>query len=226
MSDPTLPPAMEQIVRQLSGSPSLPLIVEQFESILQAEREKRQRFYDTVMESDKAEFINGEVIMQSPVKFRHSLASENLFSLLKAYIETYHLGYVGHEKLLIALTRNDYEPDVCFFGADKARAFTPDQTRFPPPDLIVEVLSDSAEGIDRGIKFEDYAMHGVAEYWLVDAAQEVVEQYHLKSGAYDLALKAKTGMIESKAVEGFEIPIRAIFDRAEQVAALQEIMRA
>lgn len=226
MSDPTLPPAMQRIIRQLSGSPSLPLIVEQFELILVAEREKRKRFYETVTESDKAEFINGEIVLQSPVKLRHSRASENLFSLLKTYIEKHQLGYVGHGRLLVALSRNDYEPDICFFGVAKSNSFRPDQVKFPPPDLAVEVLSDSTEGIDRGIKFEDYALHGVGEYWIVDPSEELIEQYLLESGAYDLALKAKTGMLESRVVKGFEVPIRAILDRAEHMNALQNIMKA
>lgn len=226
MSEPILPPAMAQIVEQLSGSPSLPLIVEQFETILQAEREKRQHFYDTIAESDKAEFINGEIVMQSPVKLRQSRASQSLFSLLMAFVEKHQLGYVGHEKLLITLTRNDYEPDICFFSENKALPFTPNQMKFPPPDLAVEVLSDSTADKDRGIKFEDYALHGVGEYWIIDAVSEMVAQYRLEKGTYTLALKAKTGLIESVEVKGFSIPIRAIFDRAEYVKALQEIMQA
>ena len=224
MNEPILPPAMAQIVEQLSSSPSLPLIVEQFETILQAERERRQRFYEEMAEGDKVEFINGQVMMQSPVKLRHSQASEKLFSLLMAYVSRHDLGYVGHEKLLVSLTRNDYEPDICYFDQAKTQSFTPVQMKFPPPDLIVEVLSDSTEEVDRGTKFEDYALHGVGEYWLVNPVDEVVEQYQLEHGAYQLALKAKTGVIESRVVRGFSIPIRAIFDPAEQIAALQEIV--
>ena len=65
--------------------------------------------------------------------------------------------------MLVGLTRNDFEPDIVFYGAEKAAALRPDQTTFPPPDLIVEVLSESTEARDRGIKMEDYAAHGVRE---------------------------------------------------------------
>ena len=132
---------------------------------------------------------------------------------------------MGHEKLLIALTRNDYEPDICFFTQEKAAAFAPDQMKFPAPDLVVEVLSDSTEAIDRGAKFEDYALHGVAEYWLVDPEQESVEQYLLGDEAYELAVKVKSGTIQSTVVSGFEIPVQAIFDAAEQFTALQALLR-
>jgi Uma2 family endonuclease len=39
---------------------------------------------------------------------------------------------------MVSLTRNDYEPDVCFFGNDKAKNFTPKQAQFPAPDFIVK----------------------------------------------------------------------------------------
>lgn len=226
MNEPSLPPAVAQLVEQLSNSPSLPLIVGQFEALLQAERERRDRFYDEMSEGDKVEFINGEVVMQSPVRLQHSQASEALFTLIKVYVDKHSLGYVGHEKLLITLTRNDYEPEICFFGEAKARTLTALQMKFPAPDLAVEVLSDSTEKVDRGTKFEDYALHGVSEYWIINPADEVVEQYQLEGSAYQLALKARTGVIESRAVNGFILPIRAIFDQAEYLKALQGIMQA
>jgi Uma2 family endonuclease len=90
------------------------------------------------------------------------------------------LGHVGQEKVLITLTRNDYEPDIVYFGPQKAQSLTPDQVKFPAPDFAVEVLSTSMESNDRGIKFLDYAAHGVAEYWLVDPQAKIIEQYVLK----------------------------------------------
>lgn len=42
------------------------------------------------------------------------------------------------EKATIGLTRNDYEPDICFFTAEKAAQFTEDQMIFPTPDFVVE----------------------------------------------------------------------------------------
>ena len=35
-------------------------------------------------------------------------------------------------------------------------------------DFVVEVLYPSTTGYDRGIKKVDYALHGVAEYWIID----------------------------------------------------------
>ena len=86
-----------------------------------AEAKKRRYFYDVVTEQQKAEFINGEIIVHSPVKLRHAVASENLFTLLKMFVQKHDLGSVFHEKILIVLNRNDYEPDICFFGPEQSQ---------------------------------------------------------------------------------------------------------
>jgi Uma2 family endonuclease len=162
--------------------------------------------------------------MQSPVKVRHEKASSSLLTLLRAYVAVHDLGYVAHEKLLISLTRNDYEPDVCYFSREKAAQFTRNQMKFPAPDFIAEVLSESTDRNDRGVKFEDYAAHRIGEYWIVDAENELVEQYLLDGEAYRLHLKMNSGSLGSNVIPGFEVPIRAIFDESENLAALRKIL--
>jgi Uma2 family endonuclease len=211
-------------VQQLLRSPSLPMYVQQFQSLLAAEHEKRERFYKEMSEEHKVEFINGEIVMQSPAKLRHTMASQNLFMMLSLYVSKHHLGYVGHEKVLVTLTRNDYEPDICYFGLEKSQSFVPDQMKFPTPDLVVEILSPSTEANDRGIKFLDYATHGVAEYWIIDPDIEVIEQYILQDEAYELRVKTDTGTVRSIVIGGFAVPVRAVFDETEKIVTMQKIL--
>ena len=95
---------------------------------------------------------------------------------------------------------------------------------FPVPDLVVEVLSESTANRDRGIKFSDYAAHGVTEYWLIDPVGEILEQYILEGEGYSLELKSGTGTVKSAAVGGFELPIKALFDDAENLRTLRAIL--
>lgn len=210
-------------VQQLIDSPRLPVYVAQFQALIEAERKKRERFYKEMSEDQKVEFIQGQIIVHSPVQFKHSLASQNLFTWLNIFVRKHKLGFVGHEKILVALTRNDYGPDVCYFGPDKAQAFAPDQVRFPAPDWVIEVLSPSTEAYDRGVKFQDYAAHGVAEYWIVDPEQRIVEQYILAEGVYQLRIKTDTGTLRSVALEGFTISVQAIFDESGEFAATSQL---
>lgn len=215
---------VQATIAELARMPEPPLVVKGLQQLLEAEQPRRRAFYEIVKEDEKAEFINGEIVYQSPVKLAHSKASENLHSLLKTFAQKHNLGYVGHEKLLVALTRNDYKPDICFWRQERAAQFTPDQSKFPAPDMIVEVLSASMEAIDRETKFNDYAAHGVSEYWLVDPETEMVEQYVLHDEQYALSMKSPTGIITSPVVSGFAIPVRAIFDASEHLATLTRIL--
>ena len=199
----------DALLEKLVQSPRLGFYVDRLTGVLAEERSRRQRFYDEMDEGTKQEFINGEVVVHSPVKLRHERASTALLKLVSAYVSAHDMGYVSHEKLLICLTRNDYEPDVCFFRRENAATFTPNQMKFPAPDFIAEVLSESTERNDRGVKFEDYAAHGIGEYWIVDAENELVEQYLLNGDVYALHLKMNSGSLLSKVIPGFEIPIRA-----------------
>ncbi len=216
---------MEPAVQELLNSPKLALHVDTFTRVLEEERQRREHFYNEVTEYEKAEFINGEIIVHSPVKKRHTEAGKLLIRLLDLYVQIMDLGFLGYEKVLITLTRNDYEPDLCFFKKEKAQALTRDQMKYPAPDFIAEILSPSTAERDRGIKFEDYAAHGVGEYWLIDPEAEVVEQYVLEDGQYALRLKSGSGEIESAMIDGFLFPVRALFDDAANLREVQRIVQ-
>ena len=208
---------MKDVVSDIMKLPQAPMILEELQQAWAEEQTRRQRFYEEMDEEQKTEFIQGEVIVHSPAKKRHLNAAGNIYTLLNLFVERNQLGEVFTEKALIQLTRNDFEPDVCFFKQDKSKQFQEDQLFFPAPDLVVEVLSDSTKKRDRGIKLQDYQLHGVEEYWIVDARQKVVEQYHLQAQQYELITKASEGNLRSFAIPDLVLPIPAIFDKAQLV---------
>jgi len=215
---------MNSLVEQALGSPILPEIVDELQVRLAQERARREKFYEELTEDQKAEFINGKVIVQSPAKLQHLVVRDNLHNLLHTFVRIRQLGLVIGEKALCVFPRNDYEPDVCFFKPEKAASLTPRQLKFPPPDFIAEILSDSTERTDRGEKFQDYEAHGIGEYWVIDPEAEILEQYVLRSGRFELALKSGSGEVHSSVVAGFVIPVRALFDAQLNLAALREIL--
>lgn len=212
------------ILQSLLDSPALPELVEEGQRALAREQKLREKFYADITPEHKWEFIQGEVIMHSPALNRHLLATKQLYDVMNAYVRVKKLGVVHIEKAMSSFPRNDYEPDISFFGLTKARLTGPDTLRFPIPDLIVEVLSPSTEARDRGIKFQDYALHGVAEYWIIDPVAESVELYRLAGEVYPPAERQTDGLLCSDAIAGFEIPVRAIFDEAENLRVLREIL--
>ncbi len=219
---------MDAILEPLVASPQLPRYVEDLQNILAAEAQRRSRFYQEMDGIKKVEFINGEVVMHSPAQRRHNSASLALSSLLDYHVTRRELGWVGNDNNLVCLARNDYEPDVCFFGRTKADQLTPEQMRLPAPDFAAEVLSPSTQHHDRSVKFQDYAVHGVSEYWIIDPVAESVEQYSLENAGNYRLLGTWTGadMIASVAVPSFQIPARALFDPQAKLAALNALIAA
>ncbi|MBM2813393.1 MAG: hypothetical protein HW421_155 [Ignavibacteria bacterium] len=215
---------MEAILQPIVHSHLFVNYVNELNKYYKTEKQRRQKFYEDVKEETKAEFINGEIIMHSPVKVKHSLASDFLYNILSIYSNSHSLGKVFHEKIMISLTRNDFEPDICFFSKEKFKNLKVDQWQLPAPDFIVEILSDSTEKIDRGVKFDDYAEHGVKEYWLVDPDEKTVEQYILKNKKYELLFKASDGNIECKTIKGLKFPVRAIFDEKINLKVIRDIL--
>lgn len=212
------------LVDQIFRSPHLPQILRELNSLWEKEQADRRAFYEQISENDKAEFINGQPVFHSPVKRKHSSTLDFLQTLLSVYVRMNGLGRIYVEKLMIELTRNSFEPDLCFFTAHRDAQFDEEQMLFPAPDFIIEILSRKTEKYDRGVKFEDYEAHGIKEYWIVDPTHKTIEQYLLKNKRYELALKSNDGYIESKVIKGFKMPIRAGFYERENLKALQAIL--
>ena len=204
--------------------PLLPEIVATLQSRVHEEAERRRIFYEDLRDDQKAEFVDGQVILHSPARSNHLTVRKHLEKLLDTYVSMRDLGLVHGEKCLCVFPRNDYEPDVVFFGPSRAAGLADDTMKFPIPDFVVEILSESTEDRDRGVKFDDYESHGVAEYWIIDAEAEVVEQYLRRGDRFYLALKSGSGEIASPTVPGFRIPIRALFDPADNLEALRQLM--
>ncbi|OIN58085.1 Uma2 family endonuclease [Arsenicibacter rosenii] len=218
---------MNELAARLLESPKAPQIIQQVQAILNDEQNRRRAFYEWMDDTMKAEFINGEIVVHSPALHKHNMAVMHLGTLLNVFIMRHSRGIVVVEKALVELTRNSYEPDVCYFGPAKAAHISPDSLYYPAPDLVVEVLSKSTERNDRDIKFDDYAVHGVAEYWIVDPTRQTVELYTIDADteAYALQGRYQIGQtVSSVILPAFTIPVKAVFDAHANMIALQGLI--
>ena len=191
---------------------------------LDDERRLRNKFYEDMTPELKIEFIDGEVILHSPARNVHLDVTVWILKLLHTYVGIHQLGEVKSEKCLVVFPRNDYEPDVVYFGPEKASKLQADTMKFPIPDLVVEVLSESTEQRDRGVKFEDFEAHGVLEYWIVDAEAQTVEQFVRQGEILHLKMKSSTGELASDTIPGFTVSVRAFFEAGENLSALRAIV--
>jgi Uma2 family endonuclease len=205
--------------------PDLPRLSDEIRAVLQVEKTRRRAFRDALRPDQKVEFINGVVVYHSPASLQHLLARKHIAQLLSVYATRHDLGLVLDEKALCAFSRNDYEPDVVFFSKARAQAFTRDQSEFPVPDLVVEVLSPSTQANDRGVKFDDYERSGVWEYWLVDAEQGTVEVYDAEGGRFVLRADRGRGRLESRVLAGVQVEVASLFDPSKAQAEALRLAR-
>ena len=218
---------MTELAAQLLESPKAPQIIQQVQAILNDEKASRQAFYEWIDEDMKAEFINGEIVVHSPALHKHNSVVMLLGTLMNAFVIEREMGIVLVEKALIELTRNSYEPDICYFGPAKSATIQPEMLYYPAPDLVVEVLSKSTKKNDREVKFEDYAAHNVAEYWIIDPTRQTVELFTIDA---DTEAYAPVGLfrvgdsVSSQQLPGFTIPVKAIFDAGANMTALRTLL--
>jgi Uma2 family endonuclease len=214
---------LDPIIEPLLNSSKLPVYLAELTAFYDEEKKKRDEFHEWLTPDVKAEFIQGEVVIHSPARNKHLDVTKWLLNLLSTYVDLHDLGTVKAEKALIKLTRNSFEPDICFFEREKAASFTDDTLLFPVPDFVVEVLSSSTEKTDRTVKMEDYALHGVREYWLVDTDKEIIEQYFLSKGVFVLQ-PHHSGPFSSLVITGLRVMAGALFNREENLIALRSIL--
>ena len=202
----------QDLLTHLQESPDALIAINHFQEYLKTETQKRQEFYDLVHENIKAEFIQGEIVLHSPVKMRHWKVSSKVATKLNNFVDEHDLGIIGVEKVMIHLSRNSYEPDIVFFRKEISQTFKEDAMLFPAPDLVVEILSDSTRNRDYGIKFRDYEAHKVGEYWIIDADAQTLEQYVLHDNKFILQHKfEQKGTLISLIINGFRMEVESIF---------------
>jgi Uma2 family endonuclease len=113
---------------------------------------------------EKHEFVSGEVFAMVGGRRVHGLVLGNAFASLKQQLRgTPCRAFADSMKLQIG--QDIFYPDV-FVTCDPGDLRT--EQIFSAPKLIVEVLSPSTEGHDRGLKFSLYrTLPSLAEYLLV-----------------------------------------------------------
>jgi Uma2 family endonuclease len=107
-----------------------------------------------------------------------------------------------------------YEPDLCFIRTSHA-GIVGEVYISGPPDLIIEVISESNRTHDTVVKFRDYAKYGVSEYWLVDPRDETISTWTLDGESYALLDRSGQGdAVVSRVLPGLSLDPGTVFDYA------------
>ncbi len=148
------------------------------------------------------EFIDGRLIMHSPISLTHSRIGIFLQSLLNLYIERNDLGELlaGPFAMDLGLTRK-FEPDLLFLATENAATLREDRLE-GPADLAIEIASPSTRSYDRQEKRECYHVGGVREYWMIDPYDRVVI---VDRPAGNEIARSASAWVESSTCAGFRV---------------------
>ncbi len=197
--------------------------LEQGDKLSRAEFERR---YDAMPKLKKAELIEGEVLMPSPVCFnRHGRPHFHLITWLGTY-EGATAGVIGADNSSTRLdVKNEPQPDAVLL-IDPAKGgqarIAPDDYIEGAPELVAEVVSSSVS-FDLHTKLEVYRRNGVREYVVWRVRDREIDWFVLKRRKYVKLPLDENGLYRSKVFPGLWLDPAALIrgDSATVQGALQ-----
>lgn len=172
-------------------------------------------------QTEKHEYLDGQVYpVYAMVGARdaHVTVSLNVASLLKAHLRGGPCRvYISDMKLQVDAANAYFYPDVFVTCDVRDRS---EETCKRYPSLIVEVLSDSTAGYDRGEKFAIYrTIESLREYAVIDSSRFSVDCFRRdESGHWVLYSFSGGGTLEFRSV-AFDAPLASPFEDVENPRA-------
>jgi Uma2 family endonuclease len=191
-----------------------------------AERMTSEEFFRYAPEDQKAELIDGVMIMHSPPLVIHEKLQGFLYTLLRTYVEESDLGEVLGSRTPVELeVEQTYEPDILFVARERA-GIVESKGVLGAPDLVIEILSAGMVHYDRGSKFRAYERTGVRELWLIDPYGPAgTEFYRLQGKRFVPVMPDRDGILRSTAVPGFWIDVAWLWPGERFIPVRQALAR-
>lgn len=156
------------------------------------------------------EYVGGEVFAMAGATEEHATIAGNVFALLRAHVRGSPCRvYIADMKLRVEPASAFVYPDV-FVTCDVRDAAEPLAKRHAR--VIIEVLSESTEGYDRGAKFgDDRRLDALEEYVLVDSRSRACEVFRRRPEGWLLDPVPADGRLVLQSI-GFECSLDAVYE--------------
>lgn len=161
----------------------------------------------------KHEYIDGEISLMAGGSRVHGRIGSNAIRTLEDALGNNPCNvYNSDVAARLSPTRYMY-PDATV-TCDESDQATSDETEIQAPRVIVEVLSDSTEGYDRGKKFALYrACPTVQEYVLVSTKYQAVEVFRRTARGWTVYQAYGPGEEVELTSIGVSFPLAALYKR-------------
>ncbi len=134
----------------------------------------------------RTEIVEGELIVSPTPATRHQEICTKLGIELGLFVRQHELGTFFSSPIHVILDEHiHFEPDLSFVAKGRSSIIA-EKYLEGPPDLIIEVISESNRTHDTVVKYARYEEYGVVEYWLVDTREEHIRVYSLERGRFVL----------------------------------------
>jgi Uma2 family endonuclease len=157
-------------------------------------------------EGVRAEWVEGEVQMMSPVNLEHNDLNCLLLRLLGDFVEAKSLGGKVAFDFMIRLGggKTRRVPDILYVSEARRSLLTRNYLE-GPPDLAIEIVSDDSQSRDRREKYYEYESAGVREYWIVDPFSQQIEAYALGDDGKYARVAEVEGKLPSTVLAGLHL---------------------
>lgn len=149
----------------------------------------------------------------------HQIISANIQLRLQQFFRQTRLGVVYDAPCDVILSETDVvQPDI-FVVLRQRLSIVRSKGVFGAPDLVVEILSPSAPGVDLKHKLALYEKYRVGEYWIVDPQNRTVDLWTSVSAPLDTRhVFAGDGVAQSSCWPELQIPLAEVFDGLEDIS--------
>ena len=153
------------------------------------------------------EWMDGEVIKMSNPSLRHQDLSDFLTAILRFFIEAKNYGRVISSPFQIKFDfrPSGRQPDIMFVSNENLH-LVEKQYVDGKADLIIEIISPESIERETRIKFREYEMAGIKEYWIIDPNTRTAIFYGFdENGKYKMLTISAEGIFESRVIENLWI---------------------
>ncbi len=154
----------------------------------------------------RAEWVDGDLIMMSPVSSEQDDLNTWIASVMRGFVEQKKLGLVRGPNFTVRLADQQRRriPDVMFIQTSRCDLIRPNHLE-GAPDLAVEIVGPESAARDWREKYLEYQAAGVREYWVIDPLGEHVEVYVLAADALYQRLPEADGYLKSTVLAGLNL---------------------
>ena len=168
------------------------------------------------------QLIEGELVKMAGASLAHQVFIGELYIEVRTQTRALGLGEIYLPPFDVYLDQyNTFQPDLMFVFSEQ-RHIIGDRGVAGSPDVVMEVLSESARQRDLNVKLPVYARNGVREAWLADLRLETVSKYAGDGHTMTLVqVFAANDVLTSETMPGVSVNLGPIFARV-RCAALPE----